>query len=51
MRGSVSPSPPFRALPEALAAARENGVATLAVAHSHTCTSLGFFTERIAARG
>jgi (2R)-3-sulfolactate dehydrogenase (NADP+) len=40
-----------RALPEALAAARENGVATLSVAHSHTCTSLGFFTERIAAEG
>lgn len=37
------------ALPEAVAAARENGVATLAVAHAHTCTSLGFFTEQIAA--
>jgi (2R)-3-sulfolactate dehydrogenase (NADP+) len=36
---------------EALEAARENGVATLAVAHSHTCTSLGFFTEQIAAEG
>lgn len=31
--------------------ARENGVATLAVANAHTCTSLGFFTEQIAARG
>ena len=40
-----------RALPMALEAARENGVATLAVAHSHTCTSLGFFTEQIAAEG
>ena len=40
-----------RGLPEALAAARENGVATLAVAHAHTCTSLGFFTEQIAAAG
>ena len=40
-----------RALPEALQAARENGVATLAVAHSHTCTSVGFFTEQIAAEG
>ena len=39
------------ALPEAVAAARENGVATLAVAHAHTCTSLGFFTEQIAAAG
>ena len=35
----------------AIAAARENGVATLAVAHAHTCTSLGFFTEQIAAEG
>ena len=39
------------ALPQAVAAARENGVATLAVAHAHTCTSLGFFTEQIAAQG
>ena len=39
------------ALPEAVAAARENGVAALAVAHAHTCTSLGFFTEQIAAAG
>lgn len=40
-----------RALPEAVAAARECGVASLAVAHAHTCTSLGYFTEQIAARG
>jgi len=39
------------ALPEAVAAALENGVAILAVAHAHTCTSLGFFTEQIAAAG
>jgi (2R)-3-sulfolactate dehydrogenase (NADP+) len=39
------------ALPEAVAAALENGVATLAVAHAHTCTSLGFFTEQIAVAG
>jgi (2R)-3-sulfolactate dehydrogenase (NADP+) len=39
------------ALEEAVAAALENGVATLAVAHAHTCTSLGFFTEQIAAAG
>lgn len=39
------------ALPMALEAARANGVATLAVAHSHTCTSLGYFTEQIAAEG
>ena len=40
-----------RALPTAIKAARENGVATLAVAHAHTCTSVGFFTEQIAAHG
>lgn len=40
-----------RALPEAVKAARQSGVATLAVCHSHTCTSLGFFTEQIAAAG
>ncbi len=39
------------ALPESVAAALENGVATLAVAHAHTCTSLGYFTEQIAAAG
>lgn len=38
-------------LPQAIEAAKENGVATLAVAHAHTCTSLGFFTEQIAAAG
>ena len=44
--------PAFAAAKEtAIAAARENGVATLAVAHAHTCTSLGFFTEQIAAEG
>lgn len=40
-----------RALPEATRAARTCGIASLAVAHSHTCTSLGFFTEQIAADG
>lgn len=40
-----------RGLPAAVDAARANGVASLAVGHAHTCTSLGFFTERIAARG
>jgi (2R)-3-sulfolactate dehydrogenase (NADP+) len=40
-----------RGLPAAVAAARANGIASLAVAHSHTCTSLGFFTEQIAAEG
>ena len=40
-----------RGLPDAIDAAQENGVATLAIAHAHTCTSLGFFTEQIAAAG
>ena len=40
-----------RGLPDALAAARECGVASLAVGHAHTCTSLGYFTEQIAAEG
>ncbi len=40
-----------RALPQAVAAARECGVASLAVGHAHTCTSLGYFTEQIAREG
>ena len=40
-----------RALPMALDAARECGVASLAVGHAHTCTSLGFFTRQIAMEG
>lgn len=40
-----------RALPEALAAVKECGVASLAIGHAHTCTSLGFFTEQIAEAG
>ena len=40
-----------RALPTAVKAAKVNGTATLAVAHAHTCTSLGYFTEQIAAAG
>ena len=40
-----------RGLPEAVKAARENGVASLAVGHAHTCTSLGYFTEQIAREG
>lgn len=40
-----------RAIPLAVAAARDTGIATLTVAHAHTCTSLGFFTEQIAAHG
>jgi (2R)-3-sulfolactate dehydrogenase (NADP+) len=38
-------------LPVALDAARQAGVATLAVGHAHTCTSLGYFTEQIAHAG
>jgi (2R)-3-sulfolactate dehydrogenase (NADP+) len=40
-----------RALPEAIAAAHENGTASLAVCHAHTCTSLGYFTGQIARAG
>ncbi len=40
-----------RALPLAVTAARECGVASLAVGHAHTCTSLGYFTEQIAREG
>ena len=40
-----------KGLPEALKTASENGVATLAVGHAHTCTSLGYFTEQIARAG
>lgn len=38
-------------LPVALDAARQAGIATLAVGHAHTCTSLGYFTEQIARAG
>lgn len=38
-------------LPVALDAARQAGIATLAVGHAHTCTSLGYFTEQIAQAG
>jgi (2R)-3-sulfolactate dehydrogenase (NADP+) len=40
-----------RALPTALDTVRITGTCTLAVAHSHTCTSLGYFTEQIANAG
>lgn len=35
----------------ACATARESGVCGYAVAHTHTCTSLGYFTEQFAQRG
>jgi len=38
-------------LEAAIEACRANGVATLSVAHAHTCTSLGYFTEQIGAAG
>lgn len=40
-----------RGLPVAIEAAKENGVATLAIGHAHTCTSLGYFTAQIAHEG
>lgn len=40
-----------RGLPTAIAAAKDCGVASLAVGHAHTCTSLGYFTEQIARAG
>ncbi len=40
-----------RGLPVALDAARETGLASLAIGHAHTCTSLGYFTEQIARAG
>jgi len=40
-----------RGLDTALVAAQANGVATLAICHSHTCTSMGYFTEQIARAG
>ncbi len=42
----------FRAgLDTALAAAEENGVASLALYNAHTCTALGYFSQAIAERG
>ena len=40
-----------RGFSRACQAAREAGIASLAVAHAHTCTSLGFFTEQFAQEG
>ena len=41
----------IRGLPAAIQAARKNGITQLSICHSHTCTSLGFFTEQIAREG
>ena len=35
----------------AINAARENGIAALAVSHAHTCTAVGYFTEQLANAG
>ncbi|MEM9550659.1 MAG: Ldh family oxidoreductase [Pseudomonadota bacterium] len=40
-----------RALPVALEAARETGTISLAIGHTHTCTSVGFFTGQLARAG
>ena len=40
-----------RGLDAAVEAAKECGVASLAIGHAHTCTSLGYFTEQIARAG
>ena len=40
-----------KGLPEALKVAQENGIASLSVGRAHTCTSLGYFTKKIAEAG
>ena len=40
-----------KGLPEALKLAKENGIASLSVGRAHTCTSLGYFTKKIAECG
>ncbi len=40
-----------RALPEAIAAAKETGMASVAIHRAHTCTALGYFTEKAARQG
>ena len=40
-----------KGLPRALEVASEAGTTSLAICHSHTCTSLGYFTEQIANAG
>lgn len=41
----------LRALPVGLEAARENGIASIAISHAHTCTSVGYFCEQVARAG
>jgi (2R)-3-sulfolactate dehydrogenase (NADP+) len=40
-----------RGLPVALETVKETGTCSLSICHSHTCTSLGYFTEQIALAG
>ena len=40
-----------KGLPEALKVVAQTGTCSLAICHSHTCTSLGYFTEQIAEAG
>ena len=40
-----------KGLPEALKLAEQNGIASLSVGRAHTCTSLGYFTKKIADAG
>ena len=40
-----------KGLPEALKFAEQNGIASLSVGRAHTCTSLGYFTKKIADAG
>ncbi len=40
-----------RGLPTAISVAKEAGTCALAICHSHTCTSLGYFTAQIASAG
>jgi (2R)-3-sulfolactate dehydrogenase (NADP+) len=40
-----------RGLPVALETLKETGTCSLSICHSHTCTSLGYFTEQIAQAG
>lgn len=40
-----------RALPMGIEAARRNGIAAISIAHAHTCTAVGTFTEAAAKEG
>ena len=50
-RLGVAPSAFAAAVPHPVAAARANGICGLSVEHTHTCTSLGYFTEQFAREG